>query len=124
MSIACQTAADLSARITETVGARGKNYGPPEINFANIAAFWRAWLKARYGTDVSLDAADVAHMSALIKVARLAETPTHEDSALDGATYMMLGLGCAMDAQEREKGEQERTFVGVDQHPHPSLLAS
>lgn len=101
MSIARSTAAAQAAQITDIVGARGANYGPPEENFANIAAFWRAWLKARHNTDVEIDGADVGVMSALIKVARLAQTPTHADSSLDGAIYLMLGHGCAIDSAEQ-----------------------
>ena len=100
MSIARKTAGELAAQIVETVTSRGASYGDPETNFANIAAFWRAWLKARHGLDVPLDGADVGHMSALIKIARLAQTPTHRDSALDGAVYTMLGHGCAIDASQ------------------------
>lgn len=100
MSVATDNTARLAERIAETFTARGSVYGPPEVNFANIAAFWRAWLKARHGLDVPLDAMDVGQMSALIKTARLAETPHHEDSALDGAVYMLLGHGCAIDAAE------------------------
>ena len=100
MSIARQTAGQMADQITEIVGARGGNYGPPEENFANIAAFWRAWLKARHGVDVPLDGHDVGQMSALIKLARLAQSPLHADSALDGAIYMMLGHGCAVDASQ------------------------
>ena len=94
------TAARLAAQIEATVAGRGTNYGPPEVNFANIAAFWRAWVKARHGIDVPLDGHDVGQMSALIKVARLAESPTHEDSALDAAIYVMLGHGCAVSADD------------------------
>lgn len=95
------TAGELAAQISDIVGERGSNYGPPEINFANIAAFWQAWVQARYGIMIPFDGADVGHMSALIKVARLAQTPTHRDSALDGAVYTMLGFGCALAAQEK-----------------------
>lgn len=100
MSISTSTTARLAGKIQETFTARGSVYGPPEVNFANIAAFWRAWLKARHGVDVPLDAMDVGQMSAMIKIARLAETPHHEDSALDGAVYMLLGHGCVIDAAE------------------------
>lgn len=100
MSISTDNTARLAGKIQETFTARGSVYGPPETNFANIAAFWRAWLKARHGVDVELDAHDVGQMSAMIKLARLAESPLHEDSALDGAVYMLLGHGCALDAEQ------------------------
>jgi hypothetical protein len=99
MSIARQTASEMAAKITETVDGRGSNYGPPEVNFANIAAFWSAWIKARHQIDVPFDGHDVGQMSAMIKLARLAESPAHADSALDGAIYMMLGHGCAVAAE-------------------------
>jgi hypothetical protein len=44
-------------------------------------------------------------MSAMIKLARLAESPTHEDSALDGAVYMLLGHGCALAAKAPEASD-------------------
>lgn len=103
MSVATHQTAELAARIKETFEVRGSVYGPPEVNFANIAAFWRAWLKARHGVDVPLDGMDVGQMSALIKLARLAESPTHADSALDAMVYVGLGHGCALDAHELTK---------------------
>ena len=100
MSISTDTTSRLARKIDETFTARGSVYGPPETNFANIAAFWRAWLKARHGVDVELDAHDVGQMSAMIKLARLAESPHHEDSALDAMVYIGLGHGCAIDAEQ------------------------
>jgi hypothetical protein len=106
MSISTENTARLAAKIKDTFTARGSVYGPPETNFANIAAFWRAWINARHGVDVEFDGHDVGQMSALIKLARLAETPIHEDSALDGAVYMLLGHGCALDASQQAAAEQ------------------
>lgn len=100
MTVSTSTAARLAGQIKATFTARGSVYGPPEENFANIAGFWRAWIKARYGVDLPLDGHDVGQMSAQIKIARLAVAPTHEDSALDAATYMLLGHGCALDAHQ------------------------
>ncbi len=47
----------------------------------------------RYGelATLTIDEADVAVMGALIKVARLAETPDHEDSWVDLAGYAACG---------------------------------
>lgn len=94
MSQSRTTAAEMATQIVEIVSSRGTNYGPPEDNFANIASLWSTWLKARHGIDLKLDRADVGVMSAMIKIARLAQTPGHADSALDGAIYLMLGHGC------------------------------
>lgn len=98
-SPAREAAARLAKQIVGTVTARGANYGTPEANFTNIADLWRVYLRARFNVDLPLDAAAVGSMSALIKVARLAQSPGHEDSALDGAVYLMLGYGCVSAAQ-------------------------
>ena len=108
MTDARQTAAKLAAQINEIVSARGSNYGAPEDNFANIANFWNAWIHARYKCPIALDPVDVGIMSSLIKVARLAQTPGHEDSALDGAIYMLLGYGCGV--SDREPGMTDFSF--------------
>ena len=108
MTDARQTAAKLAAQINEIVSARGSNYGAPEDNFANIANFWNAWLHARYKCLIALDPVDVGVMSSLIKVARLAQTPDHEDSALAGAIYMLLGYGCGV--SDREPGMSDEGF--------------
>lgn len=96
MSIARKTVAELADKIKATVADRGANYGMPEANFANIAALWNAWIRARHNAVVLLDGHDVGQMCALMKIARLAQRPTHADSALDAAVYAMLGFGVAL----------------------------
>jgi Domain of unknown function (DUF6378) len=103
-----QTATRLAQQVNEIVGARGTNYGPPEDNFANIANFWNAWIHARYKALIALDSVDVGIMSSLIKTARLAQTPKHEDSALDAAIYTLLGFGCGV--SDREPGMTDFSF--------------
>ena len=94
MSESHLTAANLAAQMADTVTQRAEVYGAPEKNFGSIADFWRTWIATRHGMLVPLDATDVGMMSALIKVARLGQTPAHEDSALDAATYLLLAHGC------------------------------
>lgn len=69
---------------------RNADYGDPEDNFRQIAALWAAYKQ------VPFTSADVAIMSALIKVARLAKTPGHHDSCVDIAGY----AACLGDIQE------------------------
>lgn len=82
---------------TETLNAaldavsKRRAYGPPESNFDRIAARWRAHIKNRFGIDVAIDGVSVALMCADIKMARLEETPTHEDSWVDLAGYAACG---------------------------------
>lgn len=66
---------------------RNVTYGAPEDNFATIAAFWETWLNARYSGGLGITPVDVAAMCVLLKVARLARTPNHRDSAVDIAGY-------------------------------------
>lgn len=98
-SIARQTTSEHAAKITDIMGERGANYGSPEDNFARTGEFWTVWMRTRYGIEVKFDATDVAMFNSLLKAARLGQTPHHGDSALDGAVYMMLAQGCAVDAR-------------------------
>lgn len=99
MSDSRKVAGEIAGEIEKTFTDRGQVYGPPEINFGNIAAFWNAWIGSRYPeANVKLDAVDVGHMSSLIKKARMANTPDHRDSALDDATYTLLAAGIAAPA--------------------------
>jgi hypothetical protein len=65
-------------------GDREQDYGTPQESFGCIAIMWTAYL----GHPVT--AADVCHLMALLKIARLRNGP-HRDSNVDGAGYMALG---------------------------------
>lgn len=100
---------------------RNSSYGNPEDNFKQIADLWNAYLRARWSNRqvnyssgmLPLDSADVAIMSLLIKVARLAKTPSHHDSAVDIAGY----AACLGDIQEamraQQNGENNAAGLGV-----------
>lgn len=77
------------------VEQRGRSYGKPENNFARIARRWNLHLLNRYGVEPKLDAVDVAVMMADMKLARLEETPTHDDSWVDLAGYAACGAEVA-----------------------------
>ena len=70
---------DEAKRLTH--GDRNKNYGNPLTNHARIAGLWSIFLE----TEVT--PAQAAMCLALVKVARLIETPDHLDSFVDGAAY-------------------------------------
>ena len=61
-------------------------YGKPEDNFARIGYLWTAYLKAAGYTDC-IGPVAVCHMLDLVKLARLIETPDHEDSLRDRFGY-------------------------------------
>lgn len=94
------TKAELLDAAKAAVADRGLNYGRPEDNFRRIAVLWNAHIANRrgdgYGGDTTvalprLDAADVAMMMVLMKVARLENAPGHLDSWTDIAGYAACG---------------------------------
>jgi hypothetical protein len=74
-------------------GDREQTYGHPSKNLDTIAGMWENYLRARGLLDKDCDglfAHDVAHMMALLKIARLANNPYHRDSLVDACGYMAL----------------------------------
>lgn len=79
-------------------GARAEVYGGPEDSFKLIASFWEPYIAAKcVGQDVSvcINPEDVAVLMSLMKVARLAASPNHEDSWVDLAGYAACGAELA-----------------------------
>jgi hypothetical protein len=65
--------------------SRAQEYGPPETNFARIAAGWSAILNAE------VSAEQVSLCMAWLKIARIAgEGAASRDSYTDAAAYMAL----------------------------------
>lgn len=71
----------------ETVAhSRSDIYGPPDRDFANIAAMWSVILETK------VNAGDVAKCMIALKLSRLMHTPGHMDSWLDIAGYAACGF--------------------------------
>lgn len=70
-------------------GPKQDDYGPPAVNFGNIAVGWQVIL----GCAVSAE--QVARCMAWLKIARL-NTGPHTDSYIDGAGYMALAAELAV----------------------------
>jgi hypothetical protein len=73
---------DEAKRLTH--GDRNKNYGKPLTNHQRIAGLWSIFLEQE------ISPAQAAMCLALVKVARLIETPDHEDSPIDMAAYAAI----------------------------------
>lgn len=76
-------------------GARANVYGGPEDSFRTIAGLWSTYL-SRAGRIVNVGAADVASMMALLKIARIQNSPDHRDSWVDIAGYAACGAECGL----------------------------
>lgn len=80
-------AVDLIARAGELVGGdRATTHGDKHRNFSNIAALWNAFITAKNGA--ALDASDVGHMMALLKIARTQSGLMNDDDAIDAIGYI------------------------------------
>ncbi len=79
--------ADEAKRIVS--GARRSAYGTPEQNFERIARFWQVYFENTGRPEATVTAADVSPLMILTKLARLAESPQHLDSAIDGVGYFL-----------------------------------
>ena len=85
----CTTAARLIG------GERDQVHGDYHKNLGNIAAFWNAYLYARFPVlGPSLTAQDVAQLMALLKIARTLTGRHNLDDYVDAAGY--VGLAGAM----------------------------
>jgi len=67
-----------------THGNRNSNYGEPLVNHQRIADIWSVILGAKVRPD------QVALCMVGVKLARLIETPQHQDSFIDGAAYFAI----------------------------------
>jgi hypothetical protein len=68
-----------------TLVDRGADYGDARVNFDRIAVMWTVIMGQK------VTRAQVAQCMICLKLSRLAETPSHEDSWLDIVAYAALG---------------------------------
>jgi len=74
-------------------GERNADYGDATDNFTDIADLWSVVLRPILRPGAVINAEQAAIMQALIKVARLNNTPHHDDSWVDATAYLALGGG-------------------------------
>lgn len=85
-------------------GERQQAYGIPRKHLDLVAAHWNAYLIGRGSTP--LLGHDVALLLALLKVARLIETPDHTDSWADLAGYAAIGGEVATEGDRQRPLEE------------------
>lgn len=71
-------------------GERQGTYGSAENSFNTIASLWTGYLKGN-GREIVVDAADVANMMILMKVARNSSGVYKDDNWIDICGYAALG---------------------------------
>jgi hypothetical protein len=76
---------DLLKAALDAVTVRGSAYGDAYTNHKRIADLWSVILQTKVRPD------QVAPMMISVKLARLVETPDHEDSYVDMAGYAATG---------------------------------
>ncbi len=69
---------------------RAESYGSVKQNHENIARLWNAYLESRREPKTKLDALDILHMMALLKIARTQLGEYNEDNWIDGVGYLAL----------------------------------
>mgnify|MGYP003634766286 FL=1 len=79
-------------------GQRANDYGDAQSNFQRMADLVNPIIKK---ADGNLTATDMALVMIQVKIARLQESPDHEDSWVDIAGYAALGAQIAITGPER-----------------------
>tara|TARA_R100000231_G_scaffold4720_3_gene7890 strand:+ start:1185 stop:1481 length:297 start_codon:yes stop_codon:yes gene_type:complete len=79
-------------------GPRAEDYGPALINHERIATIWNVLLRAKLLDKIT--PAEVTAMMVGLKLARLAEDMTNEDSWVDIIGYAALGGEISNDEQK------------------------
>jgi len=87
-------------------GLRDEEYGNPENNFATIAGLWNEYLKKKPQErgETVLNAADIAAMMILLKVARISSGHSKADNWVDIAGY--AACGGELETKERIKMDE------------------
>ena len=77
-------ATSLLNETAEIIKNRGLVYGSPSVNHRRIAKLWSVYLER------AIEPEQVAMCMALVKIARLIESPKHVDSYADAAAYLAI----------------------------------
>ena len=77
-------ATSLLNETAEIIKNRGLVYGSPSVNHLRIAKLWSVYLER------AIEPEQVAMCMAMVKIARLIESPKHVDSYADAAAYLAI----------------------------------
>lgn len=84
-----RAAATFLDKVKDVVtGPREQDYGDKTENHARIARLWNMWLTETKADGDAITPYDVATMMLMVKLARLMQSPGHQDSHIDIAGYV------------------------------------
>lgn len=90
-------ASDIAVRAADLVGGdRERQHGSKADNFHRIAMMWNAYLQIRRHPAAPLDAVDVGHLMAIMKVARTQSGSKNEDDWVDALGYIACAAEVAL----------------------------
>lgn len=81
----------LQAAASHVLVDRNNSYGPPHQDFQRTADLWTTYLTGKTGTELRINAHDVAVMQILLKTSRLCWSPDKADHWEDIAGYAACG---------------------------------
>ena len=87
------------------LNSRGQHYGKVLENHSRIAKIWSLII----GSDITEE--QVALMMVGLKVARLIETPDHQDSILDIAGYAAVMSECIEEKKKNQNQSQPEGYL-------------
>jgi hypothetical protein len=101
----------LSPRVSVLVDAikitgvdRQAQYGDVVRNMESAAILVSAWIKAKYGVDLTLDGEDISKIMTMIKDVRTMQGVPHKDNYIDGAAYEAIAYECRISKDKRGQG--------------------
>ena len=77
-------AKDLLTNAADTIAERGKTHGHYDLTMLRTSKLWSDFLERE------IDPMDVAICMALVKLARIMESPKHDDNFYDAIAYMAI----------------------------------
>lgn len=99
---------DILNLAAQTVAERGHRYGPVEASFDRIIKLF----KLTTGRDLSMY--EAAMFLTCLKLARMTESPTHDDNYVDGINYLAFAAQFAAVGQTDTASDDPANNIGAE----------
>ena len=91
---------EMLKEAARVIKERGESYGPMHLNMERIATLWSVCL------NLPVTPVQVAMCMIAVKMARLVQTPKHQDSATDIAGYAAVLRECQIGPISASEGKE------------------